>query len=221
MTLRIDLHVWNIEEAAEGYAACVTEAEQERAAKFMFEVDRKRFIGARGRLRAILGERAGTAPRDLAFETGSHGKPSLAGGPAFNFSDSAGLGCLAIGGAELLGVDIERKGPRDFAGLAKRYFAAAEQQRFFALSEAGQPDAFYRIWTRKEAFLKAIGTGLATRLDAFEVTMEADEPRMLRIDPSIDPDLPAWSLHALDIAPGFEAALAIRNAGQPVEIVRR
>lgn len=217
----VDIWAWDLDVEA-GVASLLSAEEQARANRFAFDVDRQRFLTARGRVRQILAGHIGADPAFLAFTRGEHGKPSLPGGPAFNFSDSANIGVLAISDLGPLGIDIEHHRSREFMKLAERYFSPAERARLTTMDEAAIPAAFYRGWTRKEAFLKAVGTGLATRLDAFEVTIGRDEPaRMLRIDPSIDPDVSAWSLHVLDIASGFEAALAIRNAGEPVEIVVR
>jgi len=221
MVAHIDLWAWRLDGDSD-LEDVLSAEEQLRANRFAFDEDRQRFVSARGRVRQILGGHTGADPASLSFERGEHGKPSLSGGPAFNFSDSADIGVLAISDLGPLGIDIEQLRPRDFLKLAERYFSPAERACLVAMDEPGIPAAFYRGWTRKEAFLKAVGTGLATRLDAFEVTIGQDEPaRVLRIDPTIDIDVSAWSLHVLDIAPGFEAALAIRSAGEPVEIVVR
>jgi len=221
MSARVDIWAWDLDADA-AVANLLSSDEQERANRFAFDVDRQRFVSARGRVRQILGRHISADPASLFFLRGEHGKPSLPGGPAFNFSDSASIGVLAISDLGPLGIDIEHQRPREFLKLAERYFSPAERACLVAMDEPGIPAAFYRGWTRKEAFLKAVGTGLATRLDAFEVTIGQDEPaRVLRIDPTIDIDVSAWSLHVLDIASGFEAALAIRNAGEPVEVVVR
>src|SRR5262249_46751920 len=147
---------------------------------------------------------------------GPHGKPSLAGRDDlhFNFSDSGSLGCLAVSTSGPLGVDIERCRERDYIGLADRYFSASEYPILEAMPDTEHGPAFFRGWTRKEAFLKAVGSGLSTRLDAFDVTIQPDEPcQIIRIDPSIDTDVGAWKLASFEPAPGYAGAVALRTGG--------
>lgn len=225
MTIRVDLRVWNLAHADEpALLPLLDPDERARADRYHFAQDRAHFIAARGRLRQILAGYAGRTPQSLAFEFGPHGKPELKdrAGLHFNFSDSGTLGALAVSSAGPIGVDIERIRPRDYVKLAERYFSPAELAVLTGLPEADRQAAFFRGWTRKEAFLKAVGTGLSTRLDAFDVSIAADEPpRMLRIDPSIDSDVGAWSLHHFDPADGFMGAVAVRGGGATVEIIVR
>jgi 4'-phosphopantetheinyl transferase len=167
-------------------------------------------------------------PESLVFNYGPHGKPQLASGPIFNFSDSGNLGCLAvlISGARSLGIDIEEMKPCDHLKLGERYFSRAEFDRLQALDVSDHAAAFFRGWTRKEAFLKAVGTGLSTRLDAFETSMGAAEPaKFLRIDgahfPGLDPDIASWKLHAFEPAKGYMGAIAAHTGGVEINVVVR
>jgi 4'-phosphopantetheinyl transferase len=224
---RVDLWIWDLSRPDPGQQAglfgLLSPEERERADRYAYADDRGPFIVARGRLREILGQYVSAEPMSLAFTFGRHGKPALIGegAPHFNFSDSGSLGCLAVTHAGPVGVDIEQMRPRDYLGLADRYFSAAEYDVLEAMQEPQHRDAFFRGWTRKEAFLKAVGSGLSTRLDAFDVTMDDQPPRILRIDPAIDPDLEQWSLHHFTPAPNYMGAVALRGGGGHVDVVIR
>jgi len=170
----------DVEPAEVAYLARLLDAEEcERAARFRFEADRRRFIVRRGRLRERLGERTGQAPERLAFGIGPFGKPELPGGPRFSLSHSGERMMLAISDVEV-GCDIERHRPLDdWRAIADRLFAPGERAQLAALDEAEGRAAFFRCWARKEAFVKALGQGLSYPLDAFEVTV-GPEARLLR-----------------------------------------
>ncbi len=219
----IEIWCWNADAEA-GDEALLSEKELSRARKFMFEADRRRYIACHSAIRRALGAYMDQAPEALIFKAGEHGKPSVVGGPEFNFSDSAEMGLLAISPLLPIGADIERVRPRAFGvdDLAETVFTEAEQARLHALPEAGRLAAFYRGWTRKEALLKAIGSGFSIKATAFDVTMGPDDaPRLNWADPSIEPDPGAWTLHPFDTAPGFEAALALRNGGEGLTLTKR
>lgn len=139
----------------------LNEEELARAESFRFEVHRNRYLRGRGLMRALLGRRLGLDPAALAFAVGDKGKPSLVGdSTGFNLSHSEGRGVLAIGDLEHLGIDIEGYDRRvDHAGLARRCFRDPE----IAWMESFPPDerhlGFFRIWTAKEARMKATGEG--------------------------------------------------------------
>lgn len=228
----VDLWTWRLDAPDEAVLwPILSDDEKARADRYIFAQDRTGFIAARGRLREILSGFAGAAPAALVFGKGGHGKPFITGREdvLFNFSDTGAYGCLAVappGTAGPLGVDIESVRQREWLKLSKRYFAPAEHAVMEALAEAEQKHAFFRGWTRKEAFLKAVGTGLSTRLDAFEVTLLADEPaRMTRIDasyfPGFDADAGAWSLAHFEPAADVMGALVLHTGGAGVELVVR
>lgn len=229
LTAKIELWTWSLDgPVPETLASLLSEDEQARRGRYWFVRDRDGFAIARGRMRQILGGYLQASPQSLVFDYGQHGKPRLAGGPAFNFSDSGQLGCLAvsISGASAVGIDIEEMGPRDYLKLGERYFSPAEFNRLKILKESDHAASFFRAWTRKEAFLKAVGTGLSTRLDAFETSMGPCEPaRMLRIDaahfPGLDAEVAGWKLHAFEPAKGYMGAIAAHTGGTEIEVVVR
>jgi 4'-phosphopantetheinyl transferase len=194
-------------------AAVLAPDERARADRFCRDEDRARFVVARALLRLILGLHMGADPASLAFRTGPHGKPALAG-PAggtlrFNVAHAGGLALCALAPGREVGVDLEPVRPVDDAdALLRRLAAPAEAAAYAALPPAARRSAFFRWWTRKEAFLKATGEGLSRPLTSFEVSLRPDEPaRLIRVagDPA---ETARWRLRALAPAPGYVGALA-------------
>lgn len=191
--------------------------EQERASRFHFERDRRRFMAARGLLRGLLGRYCEREPSTLRFAYGPRGKPSLlapAGSLRFNLSHSGGLALFAFVREVELGVDLEQERPvPEAASIAERYFSRRENADLRSLAEPERSRAFFRCWTRKEAFIKATGDGLSRSLDAFDVTLAPGEPaRLVRVEG--EPALAGrfW-LQDLEVSAGFAAALA--SEGRP------
>jgi 4'-phosphopantetheinyl transferase len=194
--------------------------EKSRAARFHFERDRRRFAAARGILRALLGRYLGADPSALVFAYGHHGKPALAPpwpGLRFNVSHSGSLALLAFAAEHEVGVDIEQERPvAEMDSIRRRCFSVQENAALEVLPEAERQRAFFRCWTRKEAFIKAIGEGLSHPLDAFDVTVAPGEPaRLLRVqgDPGAGR---SFHMEGLDPADGYAAALAV--LGRPTRV---
>ena len=196
--------------------------ERARAARLYFDRDRDRFIAGRGILRDILGRYLNRAPESLSFDYGPYGKPALAAEPGgisirFNVSHSQGLGLYAVTRAGEVGVDLEQIRPKlAIAEIAERFFSPREVATLRTLPAVEQRLAFFRCWTRKEAYIKARGAGLSTPLNEFDVSLAPDEPAVLldiRPDPS---ELLCWSLRDLDAGTGYAAALAMEGRGQPI-----
>lgn len=201
--------------------ATLTDAERARAARFHFDQHRHRFTAARGQLRAILGRYLDCPPQCVAFRHGPNGKPAIAGecgGLEFNLSHSGGFGLVALTRDRPLGVDLEHvRAMRDFEGIAQRFFAPEEVADLVALAPDERPEAFFRIWTRKEAYVKADGAGLTHALDRFRVSVHPAQPaRLLHIDGSTEAAV-AWSLVHLDPSPGYLGCLAVRG---PISVLR-
>lgn len=220
-----EVHLWWLDLAASAHvraelARCLDPNERERAARFHFEVHRERYVAAHGQLRTLLGAYVGAAPASLRFEHEERGKPRLAattaeraptGDIAFNLSHSDDQGLLAIGRGLLLGADIEvQRHLSDLGALAASHFTASELRELNALPEARRHDGFFAAWTRKEAYVKALGAGLSVPLDGFEVALHPDRPAALRsIEGSAD-KARAWTLWADRPTPESWAAVAIR-----------
>ena len=195
----------------EKFRAILDPDELERAARFYFEKHRRRFIAGRGFLRDVLSRYLETRPAALKFSYGPYGKPALAGehersSVRFNMSHSHNLALLAITEGNQLGVDVERI-RADFASedIARRFFSRVEVDCFNALPGEEQAAAFFRCWTRKEAFIKATGKGLSQSLDSFDVTLAPATPAtLLRIE---DDDAARWSMSDIDVGADYAAAL--------------
>lgn len=213
-----DIHLWLLdlspdEETVSSLLAQLSRDERERAARLVLPKIRQQFVTARGRLRQILASYLSALPEELLFSYGKHGKPSLT--PPhdtpfhFNLSHSGDLALLAVNLNRPIGVDIELAKPeRPFLKLAERFFSPAERDAMRGLHPDQVQDAFYACWTRKEAYLKAVGTGLATPLDAFDVTMAPGElPALIRhrIDPE---EAGRWTLLEIPVPDGYRAAVA-------------
>ncbi|WP_076999365.1 4'-phosphopantetheinyl transferase superfamily protein [Variovorax sp. KK3] len=163
--------------------ASLSEAEWERARRFVFKRDRNRFIAAHAALREILSSQCGIPASMLEFALGPFGKPMLVdgGGLHFNMSHSQSLALIAVGDDAELGVDVELLRPMpDAEALANNYFSADERSALAALPAEERERAFFCCWTRKEACLKATGMGLSVDTRSFEVgvTPETCEVRI-------------------------------------------
>ena len=170
---RIDLH--HTPTAAELFA--LSSAELGRASRFVFERDRRRHLAAHCALRYLLGRRTGSAPQALDFGHGPFGKPHLAGFPEcrFNMSHSADLALIVIGESAEVGVDLEVLRPMsDATALAEQHFTANECAALAAVPAEERDRAFLECWVRKEAVLKAIGSGLSIEPHTFEVGVAPD-----------------------------------------------
>ena len=151
-------------------------AEVKTAVRAPDPVVRRRRLAGRVLLRTAIAERMGARPEELVFELGPHGKPHVVRGPSFNLSHSERFLALAIRPSGRVGIDLEviRHSP-DLAAVARRHFTDSEQ-RAIATSRDGPTQAFFRVWVRKEALLKAVGSGLALPLDSFSVSAEELHP---------------------------------------------
>jgi 4'-phosphopantetheinyl transferase len=167
------------------YEPILVEDELARASRFHFDRDRQRYIVGRGRLRLLLGQYLGLLPEQVRLAYSEHGKPYLPPQPAqpvlhFNVTHSQQFALLAFAWGRRLGVDIEVIRPlTNMAAMVRRFFAPAEVAAWEAISPDRQVEAFYCGWTRKEAFIKAIGDGLSYPLDQFVVNLHPDESAQL------------------------------------------
>ena len=202
-------------------AAVLAPDEQARAGRFYFERDRLRFVAGRGLLRMILGRYLAVAPERLRFEYTQFGRPLLADPPsdiAFNVSHSENMFVLAVAWGREIGVDVEAVRPlADAQAIAGRFFALGEQAVLFGLPAAELEEAFFRCWTGKEAYIKALGSGLSQPLDEFEVAFRpGEEPRLLWVKGKPE-EAGRWRMVALEPAEGFVAAVIVE--GQDWELV--
>lgn len=204
------VHVWRAElvSATEDF---LSRDEREKAAQFHFDKDRTRYVAARSILRRLIGRYEGVPPESTEFTYNTYGKPTLGGSSLrFNASHSGGLALLAFARHRNIGVDIERiRG--DFASkeIASQFFSEDEIKALRALPPEKLAPAFFACWARKEAFIKAHGSGLSLPLHQFTVSVNGPA-KLLRTD--FDPDaVNQWTLHDLPVASDFAAALAVEG----------
>lgn len=213
-------------EREDEYRSYLSADEVARADRYIVPEATRQFVIARGTLRLLLGAALGVEPGALEFTYGPHGKPSLAGAQGqaieFNLSHSRDLCLCAITTDVTLGVDVEwLRAAAATEGIARRYFATGEVERLFALPQAQHLEAFFSCWTRKEAYLKAVGAGLTFPLREFDVSFEPGRPAAL-LDHRRDPaEVERWQVVDLtDPERWPEYAAALFYEGAPREIRR-
>ena len=202
--------------------ATLSEPERTRAARFHFARDHDRFIAGRGLLRRLLGRHLAMPPEQIRLMTGPNGKPELdpafhPGDLTFNLSHSENRALFGLTYGRRIGVDIERVRPNiEIETLAERFFAPGETAALMALPEAQRVPAFFACWTRKEAYLKALGEGIGFGLDRFEVSLTPDAPPAL-LSTAFDPEeAMRWTLYSLDVSSDFAAAVVIEGSPCPL-----
>ncbi len=196
-------------------ASVLSSDELARASRFHFDKDRTRFIRCRSTLRSLLAGYLGVPSAEISFEYSTGGKPRLTArqnprGLRFNLSHSANLALIAVGGDLQIGIDIEKiREEVDTAALAQRFFSPREGAGLQALPDHLRVPGFFACWTRKEAFLKATGTGLSFPLAEFSVTTHPDQPPQLE-DLQGDTDAhKRWFFTDLSVGSAYRATLAL------------
>ena len=165
-------------------------------------------------LRKILGRYLEIAPEKLIFSYGSHGKPKIENSPFnFNLSNSGDLALCAIAYEKEIGIDIEYllRELKDAEAIAKRFFSSKESAEFLSLPLEERQLAFFRCWTRKEAYIKAIGDGLSYSLSNFDVTLTPNtEAKLLNVvtNPS---EVDRWTLKELNPAKDYIGAIIVEG----------
>jgi 4'-phosphopantetheinyl transferase len=194
-------------------------AERERATRYVFERDRRRFVAAHAFLRLLLSSELDARPAAVEIDTGPHGKPSLAWplNLQFNLSHSGDLAvCAIVRGTDQVGVDVEYVRPLDdLDAVARAALSAAELARFEALAGPERLPAFYDAWTRKEALLKASGHGFARSPQEVEVGIEPSWSARSR---AVGGDGDAAWLHGFEPRAGYVGALAVLGAPRGVRM---
>ena len=211
-----EVHVWLVQtndksSSPDDFKDLLSSAEQDRASKFKFETDRRRYTTSHAALRSILSKYVNDPARALQFAEGPYGKPKLAPSHAtekieFNLSHSNELALIAVAQGREIGVDVEWvRANFAFDEVAQRFFTTKEVAALHALPFHLQREAFYKCWTSKEAFLKAKGTGLSGQLDEVEIVLADHAVR-------VKGTIPSFSLVGLTVDRGYEAALVAKGA---------
>lgn len=209
MSLDADaVHLWTgqfIPGVESGYLSVLNSAEQKRMQRFVKVRDRLRYIWARGKLRHLLAEYLGKSAAAIQFEYESRGKPYLAGHPVqFNISHSGDWLVIAITRDRAIGVDIEQiQAARSWLALAERFFRQSEARAIKTLPPHDQTRAFFKLWTRKEAVLKATGQGLQG-LPNLELAVHPSHQVVTDAQRQ-------WEILDLDHISGYAGALSIQT----------
>jgi len=193
-----DVEVWAAwldvgDELGRRLAATLSPEERAQADRFRAVPLPQRFVAAHGVLRAVLAHHLRGDPRDVVFVREPRGKLRLPGEPLrFNLSHSDDLAVVAVTRDHEIGVDVERvRSEVPALSIAERFFSPEERDALQAVGHSRRAHAFFHLWTSKEAYLKALGTGITSGLD--------DSPR---------PDCTVVPFH---VAPGYAAAVAVRR----------
>jgi 4'-phosphopantetheinyl transferase len=221
---RDEVHVWRADLTPGRFLSrtlrrLLSADEMARAKRFVHEGDRQRFIAARGALRDILARYLGTQPEQIRFCYDAFGKPALGKGGGetrsrcpdlqFNVTHAAHIALIAVASCRRVGVDVENVCSSISQDIVSQTFSTREQETWRSLPSHLRALGFFNCWTRKEAYLKARGEGLALSLDSFDVSLVPGEPaRLLSVrDDTAEPM--RWSIVELAPGPDHVAALAI------------
>jgi 4'-phosphopantetheinyl transferase len=220
-----EVHLWRcrLPRAVDSTAwPSISPGERRRAARFVYDVDRRRFLARRSVLRALLSQYAGVAPRDLEFETTcrfcqhpDHGKPRLAAGPgvselSFSSTSSGDLALIAVASGTELGIDAELvRELVDLDGLARQSLSPEELRVLGSLPKCIRTPALLTAWTQKEAYLKGIGRGLAGSLESVQGRMSAE--RLIRWPGALSRWWAGWTLHSFRPTAATVACLAVEG----------
>jgi 4'-phosphopantetheinyl transferase len=216
-----EVHVWAAildlpPDRIEPLRGCLAGDELERARRFHFEVHRNRYIAGRSFLRSILARYLSVPAGQIRFRYGPKGKPYLELSPAaedlnFNMAHSSELALYAVTRLAEVGVDVEAIRPmKDLEQIAKRFFSPAEHTDLLNLPPRDRQRGFFSCWSRKEAYLKARGTGISEGLNRFAVTLEPDAAARFREIDGNAAEAERWHLESLTPAEGYVGALALR-----------
>lgn len=199
------------------YWQSLNREEQARAKRFYFAKDRIQSVCARGILRQILARCLAASPVDICLQTTTYGKiflPEKDNSISLEFNLSHTHDCIvyALTLTHPIGIDVEYpKDNIDYTGIAERFFSPLEQHQLAQLSSEQKYKGFYNAWTRKEAYIKAIGEGLSHPLTAFDVSlMPGEEARLLRLEKEPN-ELAQWTLQDFSPFPDYFAAFATKQ----------
>jgi len=209
-----EVHVWSawlptVKESME----VLSQEERNRAGRFHFERDRERYIASHATLRRLLARYTGMEPAGITFRLGPRGKPSLADSASnieFNMAHSGEMALYAFARGARIGIDVEhvRPGPAEET-IAERFFSAAEVTALSSLPDEERREAFFRCWSRKEAYLKAKGEGIGFGLDQFTVSLLPGEPARL-VEMPVD-ESQEWSMYHLEPRDSYIGAVAVEG----------
>jgi 4'-phosphopantetheinyl transferase len=211
------VHLWQRRLHASGgeVSACyklLSSEEQERASRFLVERARNEFVLTRGTLRSLLGRYLGNTPQEVRLRYAVRGKPALEGGTdlSFNVSHTDGLALMAFVKRRAIGVDVENLDRKiEAERLAERFFSERERRALRPLRGDELQAAFFRCWTRKEAYIKAKGDGLSLALHQFAVSIAATDRDALLATMPDQAEAARWMICDVPMGPAYAAAVAV------------
>jgi 4'-phosphopantetheinyl transferase len=217
-----DVHIWfapleQSEEYREMLFLLLSFDERIRTERFYFEKDRNRYIIGRGHLRILLGRYLGVEPSRLEFTYGIHGKPSMTSlfnGKLleFNLSHSNNMAVYIFTWGQPAGIDIEYIHPmKDMDDFALQFFTPNECNLVHSLVGYKKQETFFRIWTCKEAFLKANGSGLTVPINQVEISLTSDGPLKLLSIGDDQEQVARWRLKTFMPVPGYQTSIAVEG----------
>lgn len=222
-----DVQVWFVEltagrAAIEDYWRILSSDERERAGRFRFPHLKTAFTLSRGTLRILTAGYLNVEPDQIHFGYSERGKPHVARPLTtvrFNLAHSGAFACYAFAAGCEVGVDIEQIRPvREQEQIVRRFFSPEECNDWMELADSERDEAFFRCWTRKEAYIKAVGDGLAIPLDSFRVSLRPDAPAALL---QVRPDSGGWrdwALHSISPAAGYAGALMVPEGWRKLRV---
>jgi len=225
LSLPVDeVHVWRVDldaapEVVEYCMTVLSASELARAQRYVFERHRRRWSVARATLRLILGRYLKTVPGAFEFDLNKFGKPSLTTpyketNLEFNLSHSDEIAVYAFTYNRLIGIDVEyMRTDLNYDGMARHSFSPQEQQIIFKLEGEEKRQAFFRGWTCKEAYAKALGKGFSQAFDKFTVSLLPPQPFALVQQDEDEGELTRWSFRDLEVAPDYAGALVVEGEG--------
>lgn len=211
---RVDLSNPDLEQPA-----ILAHDENRRAEKFAFDAGRNNYVRSRCTLRRILGGCLNYPAEKIEFRYNEHDKPALAVpdvGVQFNLSHSADIALIGVGKDRRVGVDVNHTGRTSgWEAIVKRTFTVTEQNSFFAQPKEFQEEIFYRVWSQKEAYTKAIGDGFSYGFKNFTVVVDAEGGAGLLADSKSPGSVDEWHIVSIDVGSDCVATLAYDGAKTP------
>lgn len=198
----------------------LSEDEIKRAERFRFRIHREYFIVARAFLRKILNLYTQKPPQKLSFLYGEHGKPYLSHHSFnlhFNVSHSHNVAIFAITSHKEVGVDIEKVEPHFNETIAERFFTMEEYQQLILLPKEEQVIAFYKIWSRKEALIKALGGELYKLINKFTVDLHKNR-ELITFNYGNQQNI--FHVETVEISPAYQCAIAMLKPLERIELMR-
>jgi 4'-phosphopantetheinyl transferase len=210
-----EIHIWSADldlnaSRLEFLSGLLSADEQDRAGRFRFWRDQRRYMAGRGILRLLIGRYHSVDPKATKFLYSKYGKPYLpSGNLKFNVAHCQDLALFGFCFNADIGVDVECiRTIEDAPGIASRFFSPGENEAFLAAPVERQTEVFLSYWTLKEAYVKALGLGLSYPLDNFEVSIPENEEPLILADHGNNEGAANWSLFSLSPQPGCAAAVA-------------